>query len=127
MQSCRQTETLREQIVTQQDACVLVPAGVDRFHMSACLGTVEHIVMNERRGVHHFDHGTQHDMVRREAAASGTRQEQHRRSKSFTAELRAMSQQRCKRRVRSGQLITEPNLYPLERGKDRLVQPLECL
>ncbi len=48
-----------KQIVSQQDAGLVVPASIDCREMPPHLGFIQHVVMDERRGVNHLDYGRQ--------------------------------------------------------------------
>src|SRR5262249_49844172 len=64
----RQVESVREQVITEQDAVVIAPARVGGGDMAACAGLIQHIVMHERRGMNQFDDGRQNWMLRRQLA-----------------------------------------------------------
>ena len=68
LQRAGQVEGVREQEVADQHAGFVVAAGVDRFAMPAQAGFVQHVVVHQRGGVDHFDHGGQHDVVARDLA-----------------------------------------------------------
>ena len=59
----RQTHRPGVEIVAQQHARFVVPPGVDGFQMTPQRGLVEHVVVDERRGVDHFHDRGEHDML----------------------------------------------------------------
>ena len=89
----RQVEGVREEIVAEQDARLVVPAGVDRGHMPANQGAVQHVVVDERRGVDHFHHGGEGVVRRRHSPASVGGEEQQRRPQTFAAVVMHMGDQ----------------------------------
>src|SRR5262249_9170695 len=69
-----QVEGVREQEVTQEDADLVAPAGVDGGDVAADAGAVEHVVVDERGGVDHLDDGGQRVVGRRDPAPRPRRQ-----------------------------------------------------
>lgn len=71
-------ERVREQVIAEEHARFVVPAGVHRGDVASRFGFVEHVVMHESGRVNHFDHGAEHAMcvVDRPGGGSG-KQQQH--------------------------------------------------
>ena len=112
---CRsQSKTLSEKIVTNQDAGVLVPTGVHRRHVSSRSSLVEHVVVNERRGVDHFYHRSQNDMILLEATQCFAYQKKQCGSKPLSTKLSSMLQDRFQIRMPAFQLALQKFLHLMQ-------------
>ena len=69
-------ERVREKKVAQQDARLIAPQRVDRRHVSADGGAIEHIVVNKRGRVNHLHDGAEQMMRGSDFAAGQRRQQQ---------------------------------------------------
>ena len=71
-----QAEGAGDEVVAQEDAGLVVPAGIDGVEVAAERGLVEDVVVNEGRGVDHFDGGGQRRWSRRSGPGDTGRQQQ---------------------------------------------------
>ena len=80
-----EVEGVGEEEVAQQDAGLVVPAGVDGVFMAADGGFVEHVVVHERGGVDHLDDGGERDVLVAQGADRLAGQQQQGRAEPLAA------------------------------------------
>ena len=113
-----EVEGVREQEVAQQDAGLVVPAGVDRVFVAADGGFVEHIVVDERRGVDHFDHGGERDVFVAQRTDGLAGQQEQGGAESFAGEADAVADDFVGLGVVAVQLVGQPGVDAAQLAAD---------
>ena len=107
-----------KEVIAQEDAGFVVPAGIDRIHVPAEGGFVEHVVVDERGGVDHFHRGRQRQVVAMQPAAGLAREEHQGGPQPLSAEANAVFDQV----VDEGMLVGE---FFGDEGLDLVKLPLD--
>ena len=121
-QRAGQGEGVGEQKVAHQDAGFVVVAGVDRFAVAAELGFVQHVVVDQRGRVDHFDHGGQGDVLVVGPAQGFGRQQQQGRPEPLSPQAEGVLDQLVDERIVARQFAPQQLFAAVQFGGDRTIQ-----
>ena len=121
LKAAGEVKRVREQVITEQHAGFVIPAGIHGCHMASGFSVVQHVIMNERRQVNHLNDSTQNFVILTNSAAGLCRQEQQHRSQPLPSKSGRMFEDVANVRILTAQLIGQ-NLFGIEQlCTDRLI------
>jgi hypothetical protein len=94
-----QVKGMRKQEIADQNAGLVVAAGIDRLTVASETCLVQHVVVHECRRVDHFHHGGQHDVVATDGSARLGRQQQQGRPQPLAAQSESVFHQAVDERI----------------------------
>ena len=84
---------MREEIVSEQDARLVVVAGIDGVFVTPQFGFVEHVVVNKRGGMNHFDDGRKNQVIGAHPSQRLAAKQHQRRAEPLAADAKAVLDQ----------------------------------
>ena len=106
-QRAGQADGSGEQVVAQQNACLVVPAGVDRIEMPADDGLVQDVVVNQGGCVNQLHHRPQHEVLVPQWAAGLAGQQKQGRTEPLPPQTETMFNQLIDKGMIAAQLVVQ--------------------